>query len=207
MLEGFIEYIREEYPIWSDNRRKFVTNTNMEIQEKIKMLKKVHDLLQDEKVKEFASIIGYQEPNNNLKLLELHNSLDDFVKECMSRVGLNIKNLKNDKYPIYCYIKSQEPIISSRTGKRLCGYTDTYWNLQLAGYAITVSDKKENGKNREEFRKRNANNIIYLPEGTNSSVSDIFYEIQTEFIKEALRTDQSTAKRMVLQKHGKKNDK
>lgn len=204
MLEGLIEYIREEYPFWSENQKKFVNETNLEIQKKIEMLKKIHALLQDDKVKEFARIIGYQEPNNNLKFLELHNSLYDFMKDCMSKVDLNMKHLKHDEYPIYCFLKSQESIISARTGRRMCDYQDLYWNLNRPGYSTGPSDSKKDGKNREKFRIKNADKIVYLPEGDSY---DAFYRIQTDYVEEALKSDQATAKKMILQKYGKKNDK
>ena len=65
--------------------------------------------------------------------------------------------------------------------------------------------KKENGKNRELFRIKNADNIIYPPEGKSFfSDPELFYKVQAEFIDEALRTDQEQAKRLILQKYRKK---
>lgn len=203
MTEDFINIVKEEYNSWCEREKEKISNENQIIKEEIEIQNKIHRLLQDEKVREFARYIGYDEKKgyNNLAL---NNSLYNFLKKRMSCIEWEKNILKYDKYPIYCFLKSEKPIYNRGSGKRLSGFDDLYWNLQRRGNSFGPSDFKANGKNREKFRIKNINNIIYPPENESFFDVETFYRIQTEFVEEALRTNQGEAKKLMLQKYGRK---
>ncbi len=202
MTDDFIEIVKKEYTNWSENEKNRIDEENQRIKEKIEIYKKIHQLLQDEKVKEFADYIGYVE-NKNCGYISLKNTLEYFLRYYMTKYTWSDKALKNDKYPIYCFYKSQDPLYSCH-GNKLCNYEDLYWNLQEKGYSFGPSDLTKDGKNREKFRIKNINNIIYPPEGESFVDANTFYRIQAEFVEEALRTDQATAKQLIIQKYGRR---
>lgn len=204
MIEEIIRLIKQEYPIWRRRKNKEVEQTNQKIKEEIELYNRIHDLLQNEKVKEFAETIGYKE-KKPCSYVELKDSLYDFLSCYMIGIDWDSRMLKRDKYPIYCFIESRDPIYSARTGKRIANYHDIYWDLQRRGNSITCSDSNENGQKREKFRIKNVDNIIYPPEGESFTNSETFYRIQTEYVEEALKTNQANAKKLLLQKYGKRN--
>ncbi len=178
-------------------------NTNKQIQEQIEVLKKIKTLLQDEKVREFANCIGYTEKGFP-EYVKLEDTLYDFLKNIMSFDIWSEKALKEDQYPIYCFLQSEKPIYTA-SDKKMSDFKDLYWNLQKAGYSFGPSDSKENGKNRERFRMKNIDNIIYPPEGESFMNSQTFYKVQAEYVEETLRTNQREAKTLIIQKYGKQN--
>jgi len=206
MTEKFIRLVKEEYKDWAITQEKHINEKNHEIELKIIEWERIHSLLQDEKVKEFAKAINYIEKISPPKLLTLENSLYDFIKRYMSSIEWSKKELEQDKYPIYCFLKSQEPIYSARTGAKICGFKDLYWNLQQPGYSFGPSDSTINGKNREAFKKKNIENIIYAPEGESFGNKEAFYKVQTEFVEETLKTNQGEAKKLILAKYGRNNN-
>ena len=107
------------------------------------------------------------------------------------------KQLKSDKYLIYCYISS---IAHSRG---LPEYTDRYCSLQYWNKHFYVNDYVEWGKRRERFKNKNEDSIIYDPYDNNWN-RWTFSNIQTEFVEEALKTNQENAKKLILSKYGKK---
>ena len=204
MTEDFIRIVKEEYPSWRKLQEQYISDQNQIIKKMNENIQRIHELLKDEKVREFAECIEYKE-EKIMNYLEIDNSLYDFLKHEMCNYLFTEELLKDDNYPIYCYLRSHEPIINCITGKRISDYEDTYWNLQQPGYSFGPSDKKENGKNRELFRIKNADNIIYPPEGKSFfSDPELFYKVQAEFVGEAIRTDQEQAKRLILQKYRKR---
>ncbi len=206
MTEDFIEIVTKEYEKWRKGQEEYTKVVNKKIELENKKIEKIQKLLQDKKVKEFAEEIGYEERLPR-KYLTLENSLYDFLKNQMSSIEWSKKELKQDKYPIYCFLKSVQPLYSTRTGKEINGYDDLYWNLQQCGYSFGPSDNKENGTKREEFIAKNIDNIIYPPKGKNFWDKETFYKVQTEFVEEALKTNQKEAKKLILAKYGRNNNK
>ena len=116
-----------------------------------------------------------------------------------------IKNKsQEDKYPIICYLKSKKLDSRERTVKKMSKYADLYWDLQAPGNSFGPSDFFAFGKNRERFNKENENNIIYPPDGQSFTDNNVLLKVQAEFIDEAIRTNQEQAKRLILQKYGKR---
>lgn len=150
MTEDFIRIVKEEYPSWRKLQEQYISDQNQIIKKMNENIQRIHELLKDEKVREFAECIEYKEEKIK-NYLEIDNSLYDFLKHEMCNYLFTEELLKDDNYPIYCYLRSHEPIINCITGKRISDYEDTYWNLQQPGYSFGPSDKKENGKNRELF--------------------------------------------------------
>ena len=203
MTDDFISIVKAEYNSWREREKARISKENQKIKVEIEIWNKIHRMLQDEKVREFAKYIGYEE-EKVYNYLTLHDSLYDFLRKYMTNIEWPENILKYDKYPIYCFYKSETPIYSVVSGKRMCGFDDLYWNLQRPGYSFGPSDSKENGRNREIYRINNANNIIYPPEGESFENLDTFYRIQTEFVEKSLRTNQGEAKKLMLQKYGRK---
>lgn len=200
MTEDFIEIVKEDFPSWSKRQEQKIIKKNQEIKEENDRIQKIHELLSDEKVKEFAEYIGYKE-KQTIKYLVINNSLYDFLLNNMTLIDWPDYILKKDKYPIYCFYKSQKPMTSIVTGKRLCDYTDLYINLQKPGYSFGPSDKYSKGNNRDKFRIENINNIIYPLEGESFADEKTFHRVQAEFVEEALRTNQEQAKKLILNKY------
>ena len=50
----------------------------------------------------------------------------------------------------------------------------------------------------------NSDKIIYAPYGKSFRNKDTFYEIQSEYLEEALKTNQRKAKKLMLSKYGKR---
>lgn len=203
MTDDFIRIVKEEFLSWSEEYEQYILEKNREIKEQNDRIKKIHELLIDEKVREFAKYIDYKEKETS-EYLEIHNSLYDYLKTVMSRYMWPNDISKKDNYPIYCFYKSERPVISCVTGKRLCDFTDQYLNLQQYGNSFGPSDKCSNGKNRERFRIENIDKIIYPPKGESFTNENVFFRIQSEFVEETLRTDQNEAKKMILKKYGRR---
>ena len=203
MTDDFISIVKAEYNSWREREKARISKENQKIKVEIEIWNKIHRLLQAEKVREFARYIGYEE-GKVYNYLTLHDSLCDFLRKYMTNIEWPENILKYDKYPIYCFYRSETSIYSVVSGKRMCGFDDLYWNLQRPGYSFGPSDSKVNGKNREIFRIKNTNSIIYPPESESFANLETFYRIQTEFVEESLRTNQGEAKKLMLQKYGRK---
>ena len=206
MTEDFIRVVKEEYEWWAKEQKNYINEENRKIKLEADKWEKIHSLLQNQKVREFAKHINYIEKLSPPKPLTLENSMYDFIKRRMSHIDWPKKVLEQDEYPIYCFIRSQKPVYSARTGTRMCDFEDLYWNLQQPGYSFGPSDYEEGGTNREEFRKKNTKNIIYPLKGESFANEETFYKVQTEFVEEALRTNQSEAKKLIIAKYGRNNN-
>jgi len=155
---------------------------------------------------DFIKIINreYDSWKERKRIKDSDNSLYIFLKNYMSKIKWTEKALEKDLYPIYCFYESQEPIYSARTGKKISDYVDLYWNFQQPGYSFGPSDSIENGNNRKKFIFENIDNIIYPPNGKSFANLDVFYKIQAEYVKEALSSDQVSAKKLIIKKYGRK---
>ena len=203
MTDDFISIVKAEYNSWREREKVRISKENQKIKVEMEIWNKIHRLLQDEKVREFAEYIGYEE-EKVCNYLTLHDSLYDFLRKYMTNIEWPENILKYDKYPIYCFYRSETPSYRGVSGKIMCGFDDLYWNLQRPGYSFGPSDSMVNGQNREIFRIKNTNNIIYPPKSESFANLETFYRIQTEFVEESLRTNQGEAKKLLLLKYGRK---
>ena len=150
---------------------------------------------------ESTNLINYNENTKGKRV-----SLEDFLKEqhlFLSYIGMKYKSTE-DKYPIYCYLKSEKTDTIKRITKKMSRYADLYWDLQTPGYSFSPSDFFSFGTNRERFRIENENNIIYPLDGQSFIEDNTILKIQAEFIEEALRTNQEDAKKLILQRYERK---
>ncbi len=218
MTEEFMDSVKKDiamnYSLWAEKQKEKVEKENDIIREQNKRIENINELLKDENVRKFAELIRY-EKEEPVKYLEDHTSLFDYLYRANLSEDCNEYDryisfylnyiLENDKYPIFCYLGSETPIVSPITGKKYRNYSDRYWSLQRSGYSFVVSDESEDGKNREEFRNKYADSIIYPPEGLNFlDCPWLFRRIRAEFTDEALRTNQGEAKKLVLEKYGRR---
>lgn len=202
MTDDFMNYVKNEYDKWVTKRRNYIRYNNIEYEKEIANLKRIRELLTDDRVQEFANLINYREKEINRKYIVMDDPMYEFLYQTAVLCEWPFESLKEDKYPIYCYIKSQGPIYSEARKKRISDYQDIYWNLQQPGHAIGPTDRYKNGKNRENFKKNN--NIIYAPEGKSFIDLKEFFKVQTEYVNEACNSSQEEATKLILSKYGKK---
>ena len=69
-------------------------------------------------------------------------------------------------------------------------------------HGFVVSNLSPFGISKNKFK--NKYDIIYAPEGKSFSDKDTFYDIQAEYVEEAIKTDQNSARKMILSKYGRK---
>lgn len=203
MTESFMKYVIDNFDIWYERRKEYIKKENETTKLLIEKQNRIKELLQDEKVRLFAEEINYKEEKINRQYLKIEDPLLEFLKTSAKDILWTDKELQKDEYPIYCFINSNDPIYSVRTHKRMNSYRDIYWNLQRPGKNIGPEDYSERGKNREYFKIKYQDNIIYPPKGKSFKDNDTFYLVQSEYVKEALNTNQEHAKKLILTKYGK----
>lgn len=130
----------------------------------------------------------------------LESPLYEFLREVMSKYNWSEEDLIKDKYPLYCFIDFR--VLACKDNYI---YEDNYWSLQQADFTFgPVDNKKEGTKNREKFIMNNSDKIIYAPYGKSFKDKDTFYDIQSEYVEEALKTNQKNARKLILSKYGRK---
>lgn len=194
MTDKFINEIKSKYDDWTKNRKKDVEIHNRVIKEQIEKYNRIKELLKDINVQEFAKLIDYKDRPYDTNYYIIDDPMKDFLEHYMTMTSYS-KDTKNDNYPIYCYVSSNIPNSSINE------YYDVYLNLQSETSTFIIGDKKRNGLNRDIFKLEN--NIIYPENGCDFLNSDYFYEVQTEYVKNALVLGQKEASKLLIKKYSK----
>ena len=201
MTEEFMKIVKKHFEFHKNLHADVVRMQKTSLDNQIERYNTIHELLKDEKVREFADLISYKEKPVTEEYIGPFYTMKDFLIQNMTGFEWTLDDLKKDKYPIYCYVGLKQPIVKNLIGKK-ASYYDIYWSLQRKGLVFaSPNDLECYGTNREEFKK--THDIIYTPEGKSFYDSNTFYEVQAEYVEEALRTNQEEAKKLILSKYGR----
>ena len=85
MTDDFISIVKAEYNSWREREKARISKENQKIKVEIEIWNKIHRMLQDEKVRQFAKYIGYEE-EKIYNYLTLHDSLYDFLRKYMTNI-------------------------------------------------------------------------------------------------------------------------
>ena len=152
--------------------------------------------------------IGRDGSISDMRLLDPNSELYKKNKEIICKIPSPVDDKRElyDKYPIYICWGSFKPIRSARTGLRLSGYHDSYWNIGLrAGLDVGPIDKHEFGKKRIKFKKANEFNIIVPDKSVGRYNQDFYNEVRDDFLINAFINGQEHAHQYILSKYNKWN--
>lgn len=207
MTDVTINDVKENFEKWKKIIRQKIDEYNLDAEEKLRRYNEIESLLEKADVQSFAKLINYQ-----ISEKPTFRSYDEItLSEYLKRQHYDLPNLdlnyllSVDKYPIFCYVRSYEPRRSVVTRKFLNRYDDLYYSIEFPGRGYLASDYTQVEINRKKFKEKY--DIIYIPGGITFQNQDLLYDIQAEYVEEAIKTNQETAKRLILSKYGKNTNK
>ncbi len=191
MTDKFMKYVKNNFEDWKKIEEERVKKHNAELQKKIDIHNRIHELLKEKDVEEFSKLIGYEEKKVYGEFENNDNLLFKFLRNHENCPKWTMEELMKDKYLVLCNMFNVAEI-------------NAYCSLQDPLNHFWIGDNKKCDNKWEKFIESNKDKIIYAPNGKIFLYFGNVYSVQAEYVEEALKTNQENAKKLILSKYGRK---